>query len=233
MPEGESVNRMFAGIADRYDLANHVLSGGMDYGWRRVLVQCVRRHGAREILDLATGSGDVAFALARALPDDVRIVGMDFCQPMLDQAIQKQPTKRSSERITFVQGDALNLPLDDARFDAVTIAFGVRNFEDRDRGLRSIHRVLKPGGLLLVLEFSQPYRWFAPVYFAYLRHVLPRIAAWITRDKHAYDYLADSIQAFPGRDAFADEFRRAGFAQVEAYPLTLGTVALHCAMKAD
>lgn len=225
MPEGTAVSRMFAGIARRYDRANHLLSFGMDYRWRGRLVREVRRVQPGRILDLATGSGDVAFALRRKLGTGVTITGMDFCQPMLDEAMVKQGDV--ADPIRFRWGDAMALPDPDGSYDVVTIAFGVRNFEDREKGLREIARVLRPGGSLFCLEFSQPYRWFAPFYGFYLKHILPRIAAVVTGKKDAYDYLADTIDAFPSREALAETIRKAGFSTVTAIPLTLGTVAIH------
>lgn len=221
---------MFARIARRYDLANRLLSGGMDVWWRRVLVRRVARQTPADLLDLATGSGDVAFALGAGLPGARRILGMDFCQPMLDEAVRKNTGDRpASARITFRQGDALALPLPDADFDAVTISFGLRNLADRDRGLREMRRVLRPGGRLYVLEFSQPYPWFRPIYFFYLRHILPRVAGWLTGDRAAYGYLNDTIEQFPDRPALAAEIARAGFKRVDAEGLTFGIVALHIA----
>jgi demethylmenaquinone methyltransferase/2-methoxy-6-polyprenyl-1,4-benzoquinol methylase len=233
MPDPAAVQSMFGRIAARYDVANHVLCGGLDVWWRRRLVATARRAAPRDVLDLATGSGDVAFALARGLAPGTAIVGMDFCQPMLDQAEAKK--KAAGARylhIAFRQGDGLALPLADASFDAITISFGLRNLADRARGLREMRRVLRPGGRLVVLEFSQPYRWFRPVYFFYLRHVLPRIAGWVTGDRAAYEYLNDTITQFPDRAALAAEISAAGFSDVQAEPLTLGTVALHSARKA-
>lgn len=223
---------MFGRIASRYDVANHVLCGGLDLWWRRKLVATVRGTAPRDVLDLATGSGDVAFALARGLAPGTPILGMDFCQPMLAQAAAKQRAAGVRyPHITFRQGDGLALPLADASFDAVTISFGLRNLADRARGLREMRRVLRPGGQLVVLEFSQPNRWFRPAYFFYLRHVLPRIAGLVTGDRAAYEYLNDSITLFPDRAALAAEIAAAGFAEVQAEPLTLGTVALHAARK--
>lgn len=224
---------MFARIARRYDLANRLLSGGTDIWWRRQLVNSVAHRQPQRVLDLATGSGDVAFAIAKNLPTNVLLTGMDFCQPMLDQAIRKQKTAapQQFDNITFTHGDALNLPLADESFDVVTIAFGLRNLADRDRGLREMRRVLKPGGCLLVLEFSQPYRWFRPIYYFYLQRILPTVAGWVTGDRAAYDYLNRTIGAFPDRDALSAEFSRAGFAHVAARPMTLGIVALHEATR--
>lgn len=233
MPDPVAVNSMFGRIATRYDLANRLLSGGIDVAWRRRLVAAVREANPSDVLDLATGSGDVAFALSRGLPQNVRILGMDFCQPMLDQAERKKSAAGAGGyiNVTFRQGDGLALPLADESFDAVTIAFGLRNLADRDRGLREMRRVLRPGGKLYVLEFSQPYGWFRPLYYFYLRRVLPAIAGVVTGDKGAYVYLNQTIGEFPGRAALAAEIKTAGFAQVAAEPMTLGTVALHIATR--
>ena len=233
MPDPIAVNSMFGRIARRYDIANFLLAGGMDSWWRRGLVAAVHRRKPREVLDLATGSGDVAFALARKLELNTPILGMDFCQPMLDQAVAKQQ-KAGSDRylhVTFRQGDGLALPLPDESFDAVTISFGLRNLADRARGLREMRRVLRPGGHLFVLEFSQPAPWFRPVYYFYLRRILPRLAGWITGDREAYDYLNRTISEFPDRGALATEISVAGFSTVSARPMTFGIVALHEARR--
>lgn len=230
MPDPVAVNEMFGRIAGRYDFANHMLSGGLDFLWRRKLVREVVRLGPSEVLDLATGSGDVAFALQRALPSSANITGMDFCQPMLDQAEGKKRQVPVAPGLRFALGNMLELPLENASCDAVTIAFGLRNAADRHRALQEMHRVLRaPSGHLFVLEFSQPYRWFAPIYFLYLRHVLPLLAKWFTADRSAYDYLCGSIESFPTRDGISAEIHAAGFSDVRAIPLTLGTVALHVA----
>lgn len=218
---------MFARIAGRYDLANHLLSGGVDHWWRRQLVRAVRAARPAAILDLATGSGDVAFALADGWPGAQRITGMDFCQPMLDEAEAKRRGQPRWARVEFRAGDGLALPVADASYDAVTIAFGLRNMADRHRALGEMHRVLRPGGRLFVLEFSQPVAWFRPVYFAYLKFVLPVLAGLVAGDRGAYDYLCGSIEAFPARAELSAEIRRAGFATVRGTPLTLGIVALH------
>ena len=228
MPEGTRVQSMFAGISGRYDFANHFLSGGIDLYWRRRLVRSVVRRKPSEVVDLATGTGDVAFALRRKLPRSCRVTGLDFCEPMLVVARRKQRRKDPTEPIGFSFGDCLALPLGDASVDVLTIAFGLRNLEDRHAGLREMRRVLKPGtGSLHVLEFTQPARWLKPLYGPYLHHVLPRLARLTTGDKAAYDYLAGSIRAFPTKEALAGEIRAAGFASVRATGLTGSIVALH------
>jgi len=218
---------MFARIAGRYDLANKLLSCGVDISWRQKLVRSVHDCHPSSLLDLATGSGDVAFAMADGLPANTRIIGMDFCQPMLDEAITKQDKNGRWAGIEFRQGDGLALPLPDQTFDAITISFGLRNMADRDLCLREIRRVLRPGGRLFVLEFSQPSWWFRPFYYAYLKYVLPSIAGFVTRDKSAYDYLCGSIEQFPDRGALSREILGAGYSSVESRALTFGIVALH------
>ena len=232
MPEGTAVSRMFAGIAGRYDLANHLLSGGIDFHWRNRLAAKVRAHAPNNLVDLATGSGDVAFKLREKLGPNVEIQGLDFCEPMLDQARRKRDEVASYEGINFDFGDCMALPLPEASVDAVTIAFGVRNFEDRHQGLEQILRVLLPGGRLFILEFSQPDNWFRPFYYVYLKAILPRLAAFTTGDKGAYDYLAGSIEEFPSKDTLTEQILQAGFASVEATGLTASIVAIHEAVKA-
>ncbi len=221
---------MFARIARRYDVANHLLSGGVDICWRRQLVKTVRLAEPHAILDLATGSGDVAFALSHALPETVQILGVDFCQPMLDEAEIKKQTRHSAN-VSFQQGDGLALPLADSSYDAVTISFGLRNMGDLRKSLHEMRRVLRPGGKMFVLEFSRPARWFRPFYYFYLRRILPGLAQLVTGDRAAYIYLNESIEQFPDRDALSAEIRAVGFAEVKARAMSFGIVALHEAVK--
>ncbi len=231
MPDPVAVNSMFSRIARRYDVANRLLSGGTDVWWRRKLVRSVAATAPRDVLDLATGSGDVAFALGRRLPPSTAITGMDFCQPMLDEAEIKKRQAGGFTNLTFQPGDGLNLPAADASFDAVTLSFGLRNMADRARALAEIHRVLRPGGHLFLLEFSQPYGWFRPFYYFYLRRILPILAAAVTGDRSAYEYLGGSIETYPGHAAMTAEILRAGFAEVNVTRMTAGIVALHQATK--
>ncbi len=222
---------MFAGIAGRYDIANHLLSGGIDFYWRRILARKVREFAPGEIVDLATGSGDVAFKLRDTIGKDTPVTGLDFCEPMLDEARRKKEENADYADIEFRFGDCMQLPLEDNSADAVTISFGVRNFEDRQKGLREILRVLRPGGCLFVLEFSQPDPWFRPFYYFYLKYILPLVAGIATGDKSAYDYLAGTIENFPTKEALAAELRTAGFDRVDAIGLTFSIVAIHMATK--
>jgi len=181
-----------------------------------------------DILDLATGSGDVLFALRQGLGDQARLSGLDFCEPMLEQARTKRQKKQLEEGGNqFLAGDCLALPFADESFDLITIAFGLRNLSDRAKGLSEMRRVLRPGGRLIVLEFSQPYLWFRPFYYLYLRGVLPWVARWLTGDRNAYLYLGSSISEFPDRAGLCREIENSGFSQVQAKALTFSIVALH------
>ena len=232
MPEGKAVNKMFAGIAGRYDLVNHLLSGGVDFYWRRVLTRMVKACTPKNVVDLATGSGDVAFKLRDRMGTEVQVTGLDFCEPMLEEARAKRSVKASYSDIAFDFGDCMDLPLGDNSVDAVTISFGLRNFENRQRGLQEILRVLRPGGRLFVLEFSQPDTWFCPIYYFYLKFILPWVAALATGDKSAYDYLAGTIEDFPSKEALMEQLKQAGYKTVEATGLTFSIVAIHEAQKA-
>lgn len=231
-PDPAAVRATFSSVAPRYDLANHWLSGGIDFYWRHQLVQSAARNRPVDVLDLATGSGDVLFALRNGLVDQARLTGLDFCEPMLDRARTKRAKKGLGEGANqFLTGDCLDLPFEDASFDLVTIAFGLRNLADRAKGLSEMLRVLRPGGRLIVLEFSQPYFWFRPFYYLYLRGVLPWVARWMTGDRDAYLYLGSSISEFPDRAGLCREIENSGFSQVQAKALTFSIVALHEGVK--
>ncbi len=228
MPEGADIKKMFAGISRRYDLANHFLSLGFDYYWRKVLVRAVKACRPAWVVDLATGSGDVAFALQKSLGDSAHIKGIDFCEPMLDKANEKKSKKEGLRNIEFTHGDILDLPLDDDSVDVLTIAFGIRNLEDRTRGLSEMRRVLrKPGGTLLILEFTQPSLWFRPIYYLYLKLILPKLAGLLTGQSDAYQYLAGSIESFPSKSFISNQIKDAGFNNVTAKGLTFSIVAIH------
>lgn len=231
MPEGKAVEKMFAGISGRYDAANHLLSGGIDFYWRHILARKVKSYKPTHIVDLATGSGDVAFKLRDYLGAEVAITGLDFCEPMLEEARQKKTRHNSYSDIEFQFGDCMQLALPDASVDAVTIAFGIRNFESRERGLKEILRILKPGGKLFILEFSQPARWFRPFYYTYLKYILPFVAGIATGDKNAYNYLAGTIESFPTKKSISEQLESIGWTDVKAFGLTFSIVAIHEAIK--
>ena len=227
-PDPVAVEATFSSVAKRYDLANHWLSGGIDFFWRHRLVQLAKQDQPVDVLDLATGSGDVLFALRQGLGDQARLIGLDFCEPMLEQARAKRQKKALEEGGNqFLAGDCLDLPFADESFDLITIAFGLRNLADREKGLSEMRRVLRPGGRLIVLEFSQPYLWFRPFYYLYLRGVLPWVARWMTGDRDAYLYLGSSISEFPDRTGLVQEIEQSGFSDVRAHALTFAIVALH------
>lgn len=236
IPIGTKVEKMFTGIAQKYDFLNHFLSFGIDYHWRNILANKVRALEPEVLLDLATGSGDVAFKLSDSLKKSTEILAVDFCPAMLDQARSKQSKTKAKahnySNVLFEQGDALSLKYESDHFDVITIAFGVRNFEDRMRGFKEILRVLKPKGSLFILEFSQPVFWFRPFYYLYLKCLLPVIAGIISRDKNAYEYLAGTIENFPSKSVLSEQLKEAGFVSVQATGLTFSTVAIHRAIKA-
>jgi demethylmenaquinone methyltransferase/2-methoxy-6-polyprenyl-1,4-benzoquinol methylase len=217
------VQRLFGSIAARYDLANHALSCGLDYLWRRRAAAIVRGWAPERILDLATGSGDLALALQRAVPK-AEIIGADFCHPMLREASRKGLKQ-------LVVADALNLPFEDGRFDVVTVAFGLRNMESFTAALCEMARVLRPGGHLLVLDFSVPRPPLRMFYRFYLHQVLPRLAAWLTGEKGAYEYLGASIEEFPQGPAMNALIDGCGFCAAKDERLTGGIVSLYTAQR--
>jgi len=214
---------MFDHIAQRYDVANHLLSAGLDFFWRQRAAEIVRRWQPRRVLDLATGSGDLALTIAKRLPQS-EITGVDFSPEMLAVARRKGLTKT-------VVADVLNLPFPEASFDVVTVAFGLRNMADWSAALTEMRRVLSLGGHLLVLEFSLPHGVLRPIYRTYLHHILPRIAGLLTREKGAYQYLGDSIEKFPSGAALCDLIGQNGFAEASDEPLSGGVVTIYRAEK--
>jgi demethylmenaquinone methyltransferase/2-methoxy-6-polyprenyl-1,4-benzoquinol methylase len=231
MPKSEQVKGVFASIAPSYDRANRFISWGTDLHWRGQVVRMVKARRPLTVVDLATGSGDMAFALRRKLPYEASVMGLDFCEEMLEQARIKQSARRWAASIRFVRGDCMALELADNSVDVLTIGWGLRNFEDRAKGLAEMRRVLKPGGVLYCLEFSQPYRWIRGPYYFYLKHVMPLLARIVTGQRDSYEYLVDTVGAFPGREALADEMRAAGFSSVKAMPRLFSIVAIHEAIK--
>jgi len=220
----EFVQKTFSSIAGRYDFANHLLSGGLDFFWRARVSRLVAAAQPARILDLATGSGDLAIALQKACPP-AQVVAADFCLPMLEEARRKGVPN-------LVQADGLALPFQDGIFDAVTVAFGLRNMASWDRALGEMHRVLRPGGLLVVLDFSLPapgpIRW---LYRLYLHQVLPHVAGWATGRAEAYKYLGESIEAFPRGAGMAALIESCGFHCEAPRRLCLGIVSLYAAAK--
>jgi demethylmenaquinone methyltransferase/2-methoxy-6-polyprenyl-1,4-benzoquinol methylase len=229
----DRVRRMFGQIARRYDFLNHLLSFGVDHYWRWRTVRLVRPSGQLPILDVCTGTGDLAFAYDRAANKSVTIIGADFCHEMLDVARKKAAKANVAERITFIEADAQNTPLHSDTFQIVCVAFGLRNVADTDRGLAEMTRVCAPGGRVVVLEFSMPtWQPFKAIYGWYFRNVLPRIGQFFARNSvSAYEYLPTSVSEFPQGEALAERMRATGLTHVHRYPLTFGVATLYVGTK--
>ena len=225
------VERMFDNIAPRYDLLNRVLSLGIDRGWRRKAIRILRASGPKLVLDVATGTGDLAIEIAKKSPE-ASVVGLDISQEMLKAGRVKIAHRKLDDRIEMVKGDSEDIRYPDNTFDGITVAFGVRNFEHLDRGLREMLRVLKPGGKLIVLEFSQPYGFpFRQLFQWYFKNILPRIGRVASTDPAAYGYLYESVQAFPEGEEFVHILQANGFKNSQCKPLTLGVCSLYVAEK--
>ncbi|MBC7932547.1 MAG: bifunctional demethylmenaquinone methyltransferase/2-methoxy-6-polyprenyl-1,4-benzoquinol methylase UbiE [Rubrivivax sp.] len=217
---------MFAGIAGRYDLLNHLLSGNIDKRWRRLVARTLQSslvEGAR-VLDVACGTGDLSLVLESA--GEASVVGLDFCRPMLE--IARGKAEAGARPVPFVEGDALRLPFADESFDVVTIAFGLRNLASVEEGLHELRRVLRPAGRIAVLEFSEPVvPGFRALFRFYFTRVLPRIGGLVSGSRGAYEYLPDSVSKFPDQKRLAALMREAGFEDVGYRNLTGGIAALH------
>jgi demethylmenaquinone methyltransferase/2-methoxy-6-polyprenyl-1,4-benzoquinol methylase len=230
------IRTMFAGVAPRYDLLNHLLSLNIDRYWRwrtTRLVPPIISDPPVPILDVCTGTGDLALAYDRAARHRVPIIGSDFCLPMLLPAQQKTRQRRASQRITFVEADTQRLPFPNDLFQLVTVAFGLRNVTDTDKGLAEMVRVAQPGGRVAILEFSRPRHWLlGPLYRAYFRWVLPLVGQLISRSRDkAYNYLPASVMEFPDGEALAQKLRQHGLTEVVYHPLTLGVATLYVGTK--
>ena len=231
LKHAKAVREMFSGIASKYDFLNHFLSVNIDKRWRRLVRQRLEnelRDPASMVLDVACGTGDLAIELqqhARA-----RVFGTDFCRPML--AIAKEKNHKNQLSIPYIEGDALSLSFADETFDAVTIAFGLRNFSNWRDGLEELRRVLKPGGKLAILEFSTPLvPGFKQIFNLYFTQVLPRIGGAVSGSRGAYEYLPDSVSKFPDQKHLAGMMREIGFLDVEYKNLTGGIAAIHTGTK--
>lgn len=227
------IRRMFGAIAPTYDLLNHLLSLNIDHYWRRRTTRLVPPQGNDPILDLCTGTGDLALAYDRAAGGQVPIIGADFCHEMLVLACQKTDKKHASNRVQYLEADAQRLPFPNNHFQITTVAFGLRNVTNTDRGLSEMVRVTRPGGRVAILEFSQPRgRIFGRIYRFYFRYILPRIGQAISRSKdNAYRYLPASVLEFPDGEALAERLRRHGLTNVRWYSFTFGIATLYVGTK--
>jgi demethylmenaquinone methyltransferase/2-methoxy-6-polyprenyl-1,4-benzoquinol methylase len=225
------IRRMFNSIAPSYDLLNHLLSLNVDRYWRWKTTKLVPPRGDDPILDVCTGTGDMALAYARTAGPGIRIVGTDFCREMLVPACDK--ARRQRGYIEFLEADTQRLPFADSLFQITTVAFGLRNVTDTDRGIAEMVRVTKPGGCVAILEFSKPRHWlFGRLYQLYFKRVLPFVGQLISRSKdNAYRYLPASVQEFPDGEALAERLRRHGLTDVRFHPLTFGIATLYMGTK--
>lgn len=224
------VERMFDGIAPHYDLLNHVLSFGIDKGWRTKAIAMIADRKPKELLDVATGTADMALKVHDTLK--CKVIGCDISQGMIEIGRKKVADAGLSGFIELKVADSEDLPFSSNRFDAVTVAFGVRNFAHLDKGLAQMARVLKPGGRMVVLEFSTPGNpIFRAVYNFYFKHILPLVGGMISKDRKAYEYLCKSAMAFPSGKDFEERLTKAGLKPVKTLPLTLGIATAYMATK--
>jgi len=227
----EDVRNMFNSIAHRYDFLNHFLSFGVDYYWRRRVMKELRKINPERILDLATGTGDLAILASKTMPKE--IVGVDLSSAMLHVGKEKIRKRNLQDLIRMEQGAAENLPLEDNYFDLAMVAFGVRNFADLKRGLGEINRTLKPGGSLIVLEFSHPTGIMKPLYNFYSKNILPTVGRVISNDPGAYTYLPESVAKFPSGIDFENIMKECGYIDTEIHPLTSGISTIYIGKKAN
>lgn len=226
----KQVEQMFDTISTNYDGLNRIISFGIDVKWRKKVVKLVGNTNPDSVLDIATGTGDLAISLAGTGASQV--IGLDLSEGMLAVGRKKIAEKGLSERIEMIQGDSEALPFEDKSFDAITVAFGVRNFEDLEKGLSEIYRILKPGGIFVVLETSVPTKFpFKQGYHFYTRNLLPVIGKLFSKDKVAYSYLSESAAAFPYGENFNNILRKTGFINVEDKPQTMGVATIYTASK--
>jgi len=234
-PNKESVRTMFDEISPRYDFLNHFLSFGIDYSWRKRVVNEIRKRFAEpvstiQVLDVATGTGDLAIAVSTLQP--ALIEGIDISTEMMEIGRKKVNDRGLSGKIVFREGEAENIPFEDNRFDVVMVAFGIRNFEDPDRGISEMKRVLKPGGVMLILEFSHPERFpMKTLYGFYSKVIIPLFGKLISRHHEAYTYLPDTVAAFPSGEDFIAILRKRELKESFQIPLTGGIASLYCAKK--
>jgi len=226
----QQVARMFDSISGKYDFLNHFLSLGIDIRWRKKAIKLLAKSKPKLILDVATGTGDFAVETLKLNPDQV--IGVDISQGMLDVGRKKMKARGIDHKIDLRLGDSENLPFGENKFDAVIVAFGVRNFENLEKGLTEMQRVLKPGGQLVVLEFSKPRVFpFKQLYNFYFKFVLPKIGRLVSHDSAAYTYLPESVQAFPDGTDFTNILNRIGFNHTTCQSLTFGISSLYTGTK--
>lgn len=226
----EQVAHMFDNISSKYDLLNHVLSLGIDIIWRKKAIRLLKKDQPKLILDIATGTGDFAIEALALNPD--KVIGVDISEGMLEMGRKKMIKRGLSEKIELKSGDSEQLPFDDNMFDAIIVAFGVRNFEHLEKGLGDMYRVLKPGGKAVILEFSKPQAFpFKQIYQFYFSWILPKIGRLVSKDNAAYTYLPESVQAFPDGKKFTAILDKLGYQNTLCKSLTLGISSIYVGTK--
>ena len=226
----EQIAAMFNSISGKYDFLNHFLSLGIDILWRKRAVRLLKNHQPKLILDIATGTGDFAIEALSLNPE--KIIGVDISEGMLSIGREKLIKKNLTDKIELLSGDSEVLPFEDNFFDAVIVSFGVRNFENLEKGLSDMLRVLKPGGKVVILEFSKPKSFpFKQIYQFYFQWILPKIGKLISKNHAAYTYLPDSVKAFPDGDDFLNILNKIGFQKNQCTPLTLGISSIYSGSK--
>ena len=226
----EQVRNMFNSIAGKYDFLNHFLSAGIDKAWRKKLVRLVLKEQPSSVLDVATGTADLAIELSKRT--HIPITGVDISQGMLDVGEEKLKKKQLDHQIRLQLADSEALPFEDAAFDAAMVAFGVRNFENLGLGLSEMHRVLHRGGMVAVLEFSRPRKFpVKQLYNFYFKNILPQLGRWVSKDKGAYTYLPESVDKFPDGKDFLFELEKVGFTKASEKRLTFGIASIYTAYK--
>ncbi|MDC1369594.1 bifunctional demethylmenaquinone methyltransferase/2-methoxy-6-polyprenyl-1,4-benzoquinol methylase UbiE [Cyclobacteriaceae bacterium] len=226
----EQIAAMFNSISGKYDFLNHFLSLGIDILWRKRAVRLLKKHQPKLILDIATGTGDFAIEALSLNPE--KIIGVDISEGMLSVGREKLIKKNLTDKIELISGDSEFLPFKDNFFDAVIVSFGVRNFENLEKGLSDMLRVLKPGGKVVILEFSNPKSFpFKQIYQFYFQWILPKIGKLISKNHAAYTYLPDSVEAFPDGDDFLNILNKIGFQKNQCTPLTLGISSIYSGSK--
>jgi len=229
-PKKVQVAQMFDNISHSYDFLNHFFSLGIDKLWRKKSVKLMKAVAPKQILDVATGTGDFAFEALRLNPE--KVTGLDISEGMLNVGREKIAKRKQESRMEFVHGDSESMPFPDNAFDAITVGFGVRNFQDLEAGLVEMRRVLAKDGMVVILEFSKPKRFpMKQLYFAYFRFVMPLLGKLISKDKSAYNYLPESVMAFPEGQDFEDILADAGYSTTERYPVTGGIATIYTARK--
>lgn len=226
----EQVEQMFDNISGKYDELNHILSMGIDVGWRKKVVKIIKNQNPKTVLDIATGTGDLAIMMAKAT--DAKITGFDLSAGMLEVGRKKIAELNLESRIEMIQGDAEKMPFEDNSFDCITVAFGVRNFENLKNGLDEIYRVLRPGGKFVILEFSQPQSFpMKQLYSFYSKNILPMIGKKISKDKSAYTYLPESVKAFPYGEEMKKILKNSNFIKTTDKKLTFGISSIYESLK--